>query len=101
DRLDAGAVRAINELARFMIRCVEDGGLKAEIGGHTDNVGEEQANLDLSQRRAAVVRDQLIARGVLADALIAKGYGMSQPVAGNDTEEGRARNRRTTVVWSD
>ena len=100
DRLDAGAVRAINELARFMIRCAEEAGLTAEIGGHTDNVGDEQANLELSQRRAEVVRDQLAARGVPADALVARGYGMTQPIADNETEEGRARNRRTSIVWS-
>ncbi len=101
DKLDTGAVRAINELARFMVQCSEETGLKAEIGGHTDNVGEEAANLDLSQRRAAAVGRELIARGVAADRLDMRGYGMSKPIADNGTEQGRAKNRRTTVTWTD
>ncbi len=100
DALDSGAVRAINELARFMVQCAETAGLAAEIGGHTDNVGDAQSNLDLSQRRAAVVREQLVARGVPADQLVARGFGMTQPVADNTTEEGRAQNRRTSITWS-
>ncbi|EKF41873.1 OmpA domain-containing protein [Nitratireductor indicus C115] len=101
DKLDTGAVRAINELARFMVQCSEETGLKAEIGGHTDNVGDEAANLDLSQRRATAVGRELIVRGVAADRLNMRGYGMSKPIADNGTEQGRAKNRRTTVTWTD
>lgn len=68
--------------------------LKVEIGGHTDAQGSDAANQKLSQRRADSVRQYLIGKGVAADRLTAKGYGEAQPVASNDTAEGRAENRR-------
>ena len=70
-------------------------GLTVEIGGHTDDIGNEADNLSLSQRRADAVLDHLISAGVDRDALEAKGYGESRPRADNATEDGRARNRRT------
>jgi OOP family OmpA-OmpF porin len=101
DELDASAVRVINMLGSIMARCAEEAALKAVIGGHTDSVGDATANLGLSQRRAIAVRRELIARGVPAAALKSVGYGAEQPVGENDTEEGRAKNRRTTIVWSE
>ncbi|SFK19537.1 OmpA family protein [Methylocapsa palsarum] len=65
-----------------------------EVAGHTDNTGDESANLALSQKRAEAVRKALIAAGVRPSALVAKGYGSSKPVEPNDTEEGRFHNRR-------
>ena len=65
-----------------------------EIGGHADNVGNEAANLTLSERRAAAVRDFLIKNGVANTMLTAKGYGSNIPVADNTTEAGRFKNRR-------
>jgi OOP family OmpA-OmpF porin len=101
DELDASALRVINDLAAIMALCAETAGLKAEIGGHTDASGDAVTNLGLSQKRAIVVRRELIARGVPAAALRAQGYGADQPIADNETEEGRAKNRRTTVLWSE
>lgn len=72
--------------------------IKVEIAGHTDNVGDADANLALSQQRADSVREALVARGIAADRLDAKGYGASQPVADNRSEEGRAANRRVEMV---
>lgn len=69
-------------------------GSKVEIGGHTDNTGDAAANLKLSDERANAVRNKLTELGVAADALSAKGYGDTKPVADNATEEGRAKNRR-------
>jgi outer membrane protein OmpA-like peptidoglycan-associated protein len=69
-------------------------GTKVEVGGHTDNVGNADMNLKLSDARANAVRAKLVELGVAADALTAKGYGDSKPVADNATDEGRARNRR-------
>lgn len=67
-----------------------------EIHGHTDNVGDEQSNLVLSQKRAKAVADYLILKGLDKKRIVAtKGFGESMPVATNDTEEGRALNRRT------
>ena len=65
-----------------------------EIGGHTDSQGGDQMNLNLSQARAESVLDTLLAREVLLDQISAKGYGETVPIADNETEEGRARNRR-------
>ena len=69
--------------------------LKVEISGHTDNVGNDETNLKLSQDRANVVVQVLISKGIPAARLIAKGYGETQPYAPNDTDEQRALNRRT------
>jgi outer membrane protein OmpA-like peptidoglycan-associated protein len=71
--------------------------LVIEIAGHTDNVGSADANLKLSQSRAESVRDYLIKKGITPSRVLAKGYGDTQPIASNDTEEGRQKNRRTEV----
>ena len=65
-----------------------------EIGGHTDNIGPIGGNIRLSERRANAVRDYLIFGGIEASRLTAVGYGPDQPIASNDTAEGRAANRR-------
>jgi outer membrane protein OmpA-like peptidoglycan-associated protein/uncharacterized protein YidB (DUF937 family)/cytoskeletal protein RodZ len=65
-----------------------------EIAGYTDNTGDAALNLALSQRRAEAVRGALIKYGVDPDMLVAKGYGEADPVASNDTAEGRLKNRR-------
>ena len=69
-------------------------GTVVEIGGHTDSTGDPAANVQLSQQRAEAVRAALIQAGVDPSMLVAKGYGSASPVAGNDTLEGRFRNRR-------
>lgn len=66
-----------------------------EIGGHTDNQGSEEYNLQLSLDRAKAVYDYLLSKGIDAAQISYKGYGKSQPIESNDTEEGRAANRRT------
>ena len=65
-----------------------------EVQGHTDNVGNDEYNLDLSERRAQAVRTYLVNKGVPAERLTAKGYGPHKPITTNDTAEGRAINRR-------
>ncbi len=69
-------------------------GTKFEVGGHTDSKGAAAGNLKLSQARAAAVAKYLTGLGVKADQLVAKGFGPDRPVASNDTEEGRFKNRR-------
>lgn len=69
--------------------------VKVEISGHTDNVGTDQSNQVLSENRAKAVYGYLIANGIDASRLSFKGYGETQPIATNDTDEGRAKNRRT------
>ena len=69
-------------------------GLKVEIKGHTDNVGSVLTNMKLSQERAIAVMDYLVQRGVDKLNMTCSYYGMSRPIASNDTEEGRRMNRR-------
>ena len=75
--------------------------VRVEVGGHTDSSGGEAHNLRLSQKRAEAVRDHLVAQGIAAARLEAKGYGESKPVGENQTKEGRARNRRTELTRLD
>jgi len=70
-------------------------GVHIEISGHTDNVGSDQSNQILSENRAKSVYQYLIANGIDASRLSFKGYGETQPVATNDNDEGRSKNRRT------
>lgn len=69
-----------------------------KIEGHTDSSGPDDANLALSERRARSVREALVAQGADPSRISAGGYGESQPIASNDTAEGRARNRRVEII---
>jgi outer membrane protein OmpA-like peptidoglycan-associated protein len=73
-------------------------GLSLQVEGYTDSVGGDQMNQQLSERRADSVRDFLIAQGVNGSSITAKGLGKADPVATNDTAEGRQRNRRVQLV---
>ena len=73
-------------------------GLMLQIEGHTDSVGSDEFNQQLSERRADSVRDFLAEQGVAASSITARGFGKTQPVASNDTPEGRQRNRRVELV---
>jgi outer membrane protein OmpA-like peptidoglycan-associated protein len=73
-------------------------GLNLQIEGHTDSVGSDDFNQQLSERRADSVRDFLAEQGVPGSAISARGFGKTQPVASNDTAEGRQRNRRVELV---
>jgi outer membrane protein OmpA-like peptidoglycan-associated protein len=73
-------------------------GLSLQIEGHTDSVGGDDFNQQLSERRADSVRDFLAEQGVPASSITARGFGKMQPVASNDTAEGRQRNRRVELV---
>ncbi len=73
-------------------------GLTLQIEGHTDSVGGDEFNQQLSERRADSVRDFLAEQGVPASSITARGFGKTQPVASNDTADGRQRNRRVELV---
>jgi len=79
----------------------EHGTIAVEVAGHTDSIGSEAYNEGLSDRRAKVVYDYLLDNGIAADRMTWKGYGELSPIATNDTEEGRAKNRRTELVIED
>lgn len=85
------------ELDRLVALLQENPQLRIEISGHTDNVGKPADNLTLSVNRAKSVVQYLVSKGIAANRLIPKGYGEAKPVADNNTEEGRARNRRTEM----
>jgi outer membrane protein OmpA-like peptidoglycan-associated protein len=68
-----------------------------EIQGHTDNVGTEESNLKLSQDRANAVKNYLVNKGIVNDRITSIGYGQSIPIADNSSEEGKAKNRRTSL----
>jgi OOP family OmpA-OmpF porin len=76
----------------------KDKTLKVEVQGHTDNVGGDAYNQTLSEARARAVADWLTKRGVTAARLSARGYGKTKPVADNNNDEGRARNRRVEIA---
>lgn len=89
---------SIVELQKLIDFLVLNKTVGIEIDGHTDNVGTEQMNLKLSESRAKEVYDFLISKGIDKTRMQYKGYAFSKPVSSNDTDEGRALNRRTEFV---
>ena len=86
------------EIARIVALMIDDPSLSYEVQGHTDNTGSAASNLKLSQKRAQAVVDRMVKLGVPKDRLTAVGKGQEEPIADNDTEEGRAQNRRVVFV---
>src|SRR5258706_1497693 len=86
---------ALQQVAAFL---QANPAVNVEMQGHTDATGDAAANQTLSEGRAASVRTWLVQHGVAGTRITAKGYGKSQPVATNETEEGRARNRRVELA---
>jgi outer membrane protein OmpA-like peptidoglycan-associated protein len=74
--------------------------LRLSVEGHTDSVGGDDYNQQLSERRAEAVRDYLVQQGISSDTVTASGFGKTAPVASNDTPEGRQQNRRVELVLS-
>lgn len=89
--LDPRSDPLLDSVADITNRCP---GVRVEIDGYTDSVGSPESNRRLSEGRARSVADFLIRRGVVPDRITARGYGEEHPVAPNDTEVGRSRNRR-------
>lgn len=87
----AESLGIMDDIAEILRQCE---GIRLEIQGHTDSQGREEMNLSLSQARAQSVLNELRARRVLTSTFVATGYGETQPIADNGTEEGREENRR-------
>ena len=88
---------SIGELERIYLFLAQNPKVRVEISGHTDNIGPAQYNKTLSENRAKAVADYLKAKGIDPERIEAKGYGFDKPVADNQSEEGRAKNRRTEL----
>ena len=93
--LSPDSLGLLDRLTETALRCPT---ANIEIAGHTDADGDANANQALSEKRAQVVADYLVRGGLPANRFTAVGYGSSQPMAGNDTEEGKAQNRRIDFV---
>lgn len=91
DRLKSESQASLNEAVDVL---KENPSVKVEIQGHTDNVGNADANMTLSQKRADAVKAYLVDKGIAANRLETKGYGANKPVSDNNTDAGRADNRR-------
>ena len=89
--IDSSGTAIMDDIAEVLDKCGE---LQIEIGGHTDSQGREEMNEELSQQRADAVLNALRTRRISTAGFTAKGYGESQPISSNDTEEGREQNRR-------
>jgi outer membrane protein OmpA-like peptidoglycan-associated protein len=71
---------------------------QVQLSGHTDNTGTPDANQNLSLNRANAVKQMLVDGGIAADRIATIGYGQDRPIASNDAEEGRAKNRRLELT---
>jgi outer membrane protein OmpA-like peptidoglycan-associated protein len=94
--LRPAAILKLNDVATALTTGNPESTITVE--GHTDAQGQRAFNMDLAQKRANAVREQLVARGVAADRIKAVGVGPDKPVASNDNAEGRANNRRVEIV---
>jgi len=83
------------ELDKLYSLLVSNSDLHIEIGGHTDNVGSDESNQQLSEKRAMSVVAYLVGKGIASARLTSIGYGEKVPIDSNDTESGRSKNRRT------
>ena len=88
---------SFGEINRVYNLLIDNPSMKIEVSGHTDNIGSEEHNLQLSDKRAKSVYNYLVKKGVKAERLIWKGYGSSKPIAENDTVDGQKKNRRTEI----
>lgn len=94
-KLTKNSFGTLDDIAKLMRRIPS---ANLEVQGHTDDKGTDETNMKLSQKRAQTVVDYLIRRGVQSNRLRAVGYGRSMPLAENDSEDGRAQNRRVELV---
>lgn len=93
----SSSLPSLDRLAEIM---TEDGGLILSIEGHTDSVGNDEYNLELSRERALAVKNYLIGKGVAPKRITSTGYGETQPLESNSTIDGRNRNRRVELNFS-
>ncbi|MFN8415196.1 MAG: OmpA family protein [Cytophagaceae bacterium] len=95
DVIMSSSYHSLDELAKVLINNPK---YKLYLEGHTDNVGDDDANLDLSKRRAASVKRYLVSKGIDSSRITTDGFGETKPKATNDTPEGRKLNRRVEML---
>lgn len=93
--ISAESESVIEEVAKMLSN---NNNLSLSVEGHTDNTGSPEGNLELSQLRAQKVKEAIVEKGIKESRLSAKGFGRTKPIAENDTDEGRAKNRRVELV---
>lgn len=96
--IDTQSVPLLERITGIALACLDEG-LTVEIGGHTDDRGSDEDNQELSEARAEAVLTFMTERGVDVAGLRSRGFGETQPIADNDTQEGRAANRRISFDW--
>jgi outer membrane protein OmpA-like peptidoglycan-associated protein len=94
-QLTADSAQTVNNMATVLKAYPN---AQVQLSGHTDNTGSPDANQTLSLDRANAVKAMLVSQGVAAERISAQGFGQDRPIAPNDTEDGRARNRRTELT---
>ena len=97
DKISEDNHAGLDVVAKFL---QETPNVTVKIEGHTDNIGSQEYNQDLSERRAKSVAKYLIDKGVEEDRITTEGFGFSKPIASNKTAEGRAKNRRTEMKFT-
>lgn len=93
--LKADGKKAVDEIYQVLSN---DKALKIDINGYTDNVGEQNLNLQLSKQRAETVKTELVKNGIAENRLTSAGFGQNNPIGDNNSEEGKAKNRRVELV---
>ncbi len=96
DQLNPKSIQLLDQISKTVELCTNN---VLAVGGHTDSLGTSNFNLQLSQRRANAVKSRLVLNGVDASAIEAVGFGESSPIASNETEKGRAENRRIEFIF--
>lgn len=96
-RLKESQLNKLDSIGRFLSL---NSTLEARVSGHTDNVGRERYNVELSSLRAEEVAEYLVSHGAAEHQVSFEGFGSSKPIKGNDTEEGRSKNRRVEILIS-
>ena len=90
---------ALAEMTFGLLKLMKDvPSLKIEISGHTDNTGNANTNMNLGKGRADFAKDYLVKNGILSDNIETSSKGQTNPIADNNTEEGRTKNRRTVIT---
>lgn len=93
--LNGSAQQTLNPIVAWL---KDDSERKVAVVGYTDNVGADAYNMKLAERRAKAVRDFLVKSGINGDSIETRGMGEANPIAANDTEAGRQKNRRVEIV---